>query len=109
MKLGIAGMFLAFVGCNIPSVGDINIDGCMDGCTADNDVCLQGVHNRADFCQSIQDGDNTATARQDCFFATGDYVHDTPVLDMENACWETDGRCIEQCFKDVEAQLGKKQ
>lgn len=108
MKLGVAGVFSFAVACSLPNLGavqQINPSACMDTCKLSVAACLDNVDSRVTFCQSIEDGDSTATTRQDCVYATGAYKGGKSVIVMTKDCITEDQACISRCIKDVEDTL----
>lgn len=108
MKLGVAGVFLMCVSCTLPNLGaiqEIKPGECVDACRGPLDTCFDNVTKRVDFCQSIEDGDNTTADRNDCTYATGPYKGSTSVFNMTKACLDADQTCISACIKKTEDQL----
>lgn len=108
MKLGVALVCVLIAGCTLPNLGvvqEIKPAECVNACKPALDVCFTAVDDRVQFCQSIQDGDNTAVLRQDCMYATGVYKNSKSILLMTKACILADQDCIAACIKDVEDTL----
>lgn len=108
MKLGVAGVFVLLVGCSLPNLGavqQIKAGACIDACKVTLDACFDVVDKRVTLCQSIENGDQTATSRQDCIYATGQYEGQKSVLKMTKECIGADQTCIAKCIKDVEDTL----